>query len=201
MNVEYPVAYEVGDVVFTCIGNLLFRQVSAASACWSNHVGIIIGHDGEDYIVAESKVPLSQTTTLSKFIARSVDGRYGIRRLNGGLSEAQKRAIVEQVPERLNVLYHTGFKYESSRQFCSKFVFDIYRDALSVPIGKVETFNTLLSNNPDARLQFWHLWFMGSIPWERKTVTPASLWFFPSLFSVFNSHPEAAENRPDWYQR
>lgn len=199
MSYEYPAPYEVGDVVFTCIGNLLFRQVSAASACWSNHVGIIIGHDGEDYIVAESKVPLSQTTTLKKFIARSVDGRYGIRRLNGGLSEAQKQAIVEQVPSRLNVLYHTGFKYDSPRQFCSKFVFDIYRDALSVPVGKVETFNTLLSNNPDARLQFWHLWFLGSIPWERKTVTPASLWFYPSLNPVFNSHPDATENRPDWY--
>lgn len=199
MSFGYPVAYEVGDVVFTSIGNLLFRQVSAASACWTNHVGIIIGHDGEDYIVAESKVPLSQTTTLKKFIERSVDGRYGIRRLSGGLTDEQKQAIVEQVPGRLKVLYHTGFKYESPRQFCSKFVFDIYRDALSIPVGKVETFDTLLSNNPQARLQFWHLWFLGSIPWERKTVTPASMWFYPELISVFNSHPDATETKPDWY--
>lgn len=199
MSVNYPASYEVGDVVFTCIGNLLFRQISAASACWSNHVGVIIGHNGTDYIVAESRVPLSQTTTLKKFIARSVDGRYGIRRLEGGLTEQQKQYIIEQVPPRLNVLYHTGFKYESSRQFCSKFVFDIYRNALSIPIGKIETFDELLNSNPDAKLQFWHFWFLGSIPWERRTVTPASLWFYPSLAPIYNSHPNADETEPDWY--
>lgn len=91
MQAGYPTDYEVGDVVFTCIGHPLFRQISAASLCWSNHVGIIVGHDGSDYIVAESRVPLSSTTTLSRFIERSVDRRYGIRRLSGGLSEDQKR--------------------------------------------------------------------------------------------------------------
>lgn len=199
MQADYPTNYEVGDVVFTCIGHPLFRQISAASLCWSNHVGIIVGHDGSDYIVAESRVPLSCTTTLSRFINRSVDGRYGIRRLSGGLSETQKQAIVTQVPPRLWKLYHTGFNYDSARQFCSKFVFDIYRDALSIPVGKIETFDQLLNSNPNARLQFWNFWFLGSIPWERKTVTPASLWFYPALESVYSSHPDASEAEPDWY--
>ena len=60
--------YEIGDIVFTCIGAALFGQISAASNCWSNHVGIIIGHNGEDFLVAESRVPLSTITTLSRFI-------------------------------------------------------------------------------------------------------------------------------------
>ncbi|MUY86861.1 hypothetical protein GLN32_10025, partial [Shigella flexneri 2a] len=30
-----------------CIGAALFGQISAASNCWSNHVGIIIGHSIE----------------------------------------------------------------------------------------------------------------------------------------------------------
>ncbi|MEK8276174.1 YiiX/YebB-like N1pC/P60 family cysteine hydrolase, partial [Escherichia coli] len=48
MNINYPAEYEIGDIVFTCIGAALFGQISAASNCWSNHVGIIIGHNGED---------------------------------------------------------------------------------------------------------------------------------------------------------
>ena len=63
MNINYPAEYEIGDIVFTCIGAALFGQVSAASNCWSNHVGIIIGHNGEDFLVAESRVPLSTITT------------------------------------------------------------------------------------------------------------------------------------------
>ncbi len=88
---------------------------------------------------------------------------------------------MEQVPARLNKFYHTGFKYESSRQFCSKFVFDIYKEALCIPVGDIETFEELLHSNPDAKLAFWKFWFLGSIPWDRKTVTPASLWQHPNL--------------------
>lgn len=70
---------------------------------------------------------------------------------------------MEQVPARLNKFYHTGFKYESSRQFCSKFVFDIYKEALCIPVGDIETFEELLHSNPDAKLTFWKFWFLGSI--------------------------------------
>ncbi|EBG8674081.1 YebB family permuted papain-like enzyme [Salmonella enterica] len=168
-------------MVFTCIGAALFGQISTASQCWSNHVGIIIGHNGDDYLVAESRVPLSTVTTLSLFIQRSAGQRYAVRRLRGGLTVEQKLAIMEQVPARLNKFYHTGFKYESSRQFCSKFVFDIYKEALCIPVGDIETFEELLHSNPDAKLTFWKFCFLGSIPWDRKTVTPASLWHHPNL--------------------
>ena len=188
IKIGYPQKLEVGDIVFTCIGTSLFRQISSASLCWSNHVGIIIGHNGEDYLVAESRVPLSTTTTLTRFINRSAGKRYAIRRLSTQLSDEQKNALVAQVPERLNKLYHTGFKYDSSRQFCSKFVFDIYQSALSIRVGEIETFQELLSKNPNAKLQFWKLWFIGQIPWERTTVTPASLWQHPHLSLVYQSH-------------
>lgn len=181
MRINYPAQYETGDIVFTCIGATLFGQISTASLCWSNHVGIIVGHNGEDYLVAESRVPLSTVTRLSRFIARSHEGRYAVRRVRGGLTAEQKLALMEQVPSRLNKFYHTGFKYDSSRQFCSKFVFDIYKEALCTPVGQIETFHELLRSNPDAKLTFWKFWFLGSIPWTRKTVTPASLWAHPNL--------------------
>lgn len=91
MNINYPAEYETGDIVFTCIGAALFGQISAASNCWSNHVGIIIGHDGDDFLVAESRVPLSTITTLSHFIKRSSHQRYAVKRLGAGLTEQQNK--------------------------------------------------------------------------------------------------------------
>lgn len=188
MSINYPTQYKTGDIVFTSIGARFFGQISAASQCWSNHVGIIIGHNGEDYLVAESRIPLSTITTLSRFIRRSTGQRYAIRRLSSGLTEEQQQRLVEQVPARLHKLYHTGFKYDSSRQFCSKFVFDIYKEALCIPVGEIETFGELLRSNPNAKLVFWKFWFLGSITWERKTVTPASLWHHPNLDLIYQSH-------------
>lgn len=189
-TINYPHKFEVGDIVFTSIGTELFRQIASASQCWSNHVGMIVGHDGDDYLIAESRVPLSTTTTLSRFISRSSDKRYSVRRLRQPLTQEQKKALVAQVPPRLNKFYHTGFNYDSSRQFCSKFVFDIYQSALSIQIGEIETFEALLTKNPNAKLNFWKLWFIGHIPWERTTVTPASLWHHTELSLVYRSHQD-----------
>lgn len=57
VNINYPAEYEIGDIVFTCIGAALFGQISAASNCWSNHVGIIIGHNGEDFWLQKAGFP------------------------------------------------------------------------------------------------------------------------------------------------
>lgn len=184
---------EIGDIVFTCVAAFLFKNISKASLCWSNHVGIIIGHDGEDYIVAESRIPISQTTTLKKFIARSENSHYAIRRLSKPLTDKQKLAICSQVPNRLNILYHTGFKLDSKLQFCSKFVYEIYKDALKIEVGKIETFKELLTSNPNAKLIFWKLWFLGQVPWGRRTVTPASLWFCPKLTTVYDNNTTSSE--------
>ncbi|EBR8157888.1 YebB family permuted papain-like enzyme [Salmonella enterica subsp. enterica serovar Newport] len=188
MNREYPVEYDAGDIVFTCIGSRLFGQVSSASRCWCNHVGLITGHNGEDYLVAESRIPFSTVTTLSQFIQRSAGRQYAVRRLRGGLTVQQKRLVVAQVRPRLHRLYNTGFSYDSSRQFCSKFVSDICYDALAVRVGKIETFRDLFRDNPDARLTFWRCWFLGTIPWSRRTITPASLWRDPELTLIYCSH-------------
>lgn len=184
---------EIGDIVFTCIAAQLFKSISKASLCWSNHVGIIIGHNGEDYIVAESRVPFSTTTTLKKFIKRSNKQHYAVKRLLEPLTEQQQKAICNEIPQRLNVLYHTGFNYDSKRQFCSKFVYEIYKAALDLDIGKLETFNDLLRNNPNATLLFWKFWFFGRIPWQRTTITPASLWMSPKLTTIFDSHPKISD--------
>ena len=179
--------FAVGDLVFLQIDNYIFRQVGDASNSWVNHVGVIVGHDGQDYLVAESTIPRAKLTPLQQFIARSKDGRFAIRRLPQPLDAVQQTALYDQAVRRLGKYYHTGFKLESERQFCSKFVYEVYRDALGVNIGDVETFAELLHKNPQAKLGFWRVWFGGYIPWQRKTVTPASEYADPLLVTAYES--------------
>jgi hypothetical protein len=84
-------------------------------------------------------------------------------------------------------LYHLGFKYESPRQFCSKFVYDAYRTATGIEIGTLESFSELLQKQPKTSLWFWRLWFFGVIPWSRITVTPASQMESLALDTVLES--------------
>jgi len=177
--------YAVGDVVFIRAGSILFNKVSNATGSWTNHVGVIVGHDGHDYVVAESRVPLSSTTRLRRFVARSENGRYAVRRLARTLSADEQVLIREAAMKRLGILYHPGFKLRSQRQFCSKFVHEVYAEALAEELGTVETFDELLRKNPAASMRFW---YFGRIPWNRETITPTSLYLSPRMQTIADNY-------------
>lgn len=177
----------VGDVVFTREPYLLPRKIADASGAWTNHVGVVIDTTGPEPIVAESKVPFSRETRLSRFVHRSEAGYVAIRRPIRALSAAQQEALSGAAHARLGILYDTGFDLDSSRQFCSKFVYENLKEATGMEIGKVVTFANLLEGNAEAPVTFWKIWYLGRIPWQRKTVTPASQYLSSDLVTLYDA--------------
>ena len=172
-----------GDVIFTSIPNHLYQCVERASNSTTSHVGVVFKCEGK-WLVAESRIPFSCYTPLEDFIARSKEGWYAIKRVKGGLSEAQTDGLKLQCERQMGQLYHLGFKYHSKRQFCSKFVYQAYKTALGLEVGKLETFTELLRRNPSASTRFWRLWYFGVIPWNRITITPGSQFSDQKLVTV-----------------
>ncbi len=177
---------QVGDIVFTRIGAYPFRKVAEATGTWTNHVGIVLDVSGAEPVIGESRFPFSGTTTLSRFVARSAGSRVAVMRLPEPLTEAQQAAIVEAANQRAHVFYDTGFDTRSRRQFCSRYVREVLQQGAGVEVGRVETFRQLLASAPRADVGFWRAWYFGSIPWQRETVTPASVLHTPGLKTVFD---------------
>jgi hypothetical protein len=175
---------QVGDVIFIRSKPLPFRKVAEATNSWTNHVGIIIDITGNDPLVAESTFPFSKATPLSRFVARSAEQRIDVRRLYIPLNQGQELKIREAAQKRFGIFYDTGFNILSSRQFCSRFVREVLLEGTGNNVGEVEDFKSLLSRNPKTGLAFWHVWYMGRIPWQRQTVTPASLLESPLLIPL-----------------
>jgi hypothetical protein len=175
----------VGDVVFVRIPFKPFGEVATATRTWTNHVGIVVAA-GADPSIAESRFPLSGTTTLSSFVARSDAGRVAVARLRDPLSPDEASAVARAAARRSGILYDTGFDLHSRRQFCSRFVHEVLQEATGTQVGNVETFSELLAKQPDANVRFWQLWYFGRIPWSRQTVTPASLLRSEALSMVFD---------------
>jgi hypothetical protein len=174
MNQPMP-QLQVGDVVFIRIPVRLFLKVAEASNSWSNHVGIIVEHDGVDWVVAESCVPRVRRRHFRDFVARSDEGQFIVRRLPRALSATEQTKLRAAANRRMGLLYHTGFALRSKRQFCSKFVHELLAEGCGEQVGEIETFATLLARNPQVSLRFWRIWYMGRIPWQRETITPDSL--------------------------
>jgi hypothetical protein len=178
---------EPGDILFTSIPNFLYRRVAQATGSLTSHVGIAFYDPESGWLVAESAVPTVRYTPIANFISRSDKGWLVVRRIHGGLSPNQVESLHQECNVRMGKLYHLGFHYLSSRQFCSKFVYETYLAALEVEVGNLESFRTLLNSQHNMPLLFWRLWFLGRIPWTRLTVTPASQLKSDKLDTVWES--------------
>ena len=183
---------QVGDIVFTREPYMLLREVARAGGSWMNHVGIVVDTSGAEPIVAESKVPRARLTPLSRFVHRSAAGYVAVLRLRQPMNATQQATLVSAAKTRVGRWYDLGFDLYSSRQFCSKLVFESLLEATGNPVAEPSTFAQLLQNNPAVPLGFWKIWYFGEIPWHRFTLTPAALYHSPALQTVYDSTQSAA---------
>lgn len=173
-----------GDILFISINAFLYKQVARGTGSWCSHVGFVVREQGEWYVL-ESAVPVVKRSPLRKYLARTCNNEVAIRRLKSGVSAAQVELLKVEAQKRMGTFYHLGFHFDSKRQFCSKFVHECFRDALGVKLGKVETLEGLLEQNPQASVGFWRAWYFGFIPWQRRTLTPASQLADDALETIF----------------
>jgi len=168
---------QIGDLVFIRVSALPFQKVAAATQSWTNHVGVVVqsADDPERVMIAESTFPFSKQDDLRKFLQRSEQGRIAITRLQQPLNEEQKHKLILAAKQRTGIFYDTGFDLHSKRQFCSRFVREVIKDASGLELGEVENFQQLLHKQPNLELGFWRMWFFGLIPWDRETVSPLVL--------------------------
>ena len=175
-----------GDILFISINSFLYKQVARGTGSWCSHVGFVVREQGE-WFVMESAVPVVKRSPLRSFLSKTCEDQVAIRRLKSGVSSDQIDRLKAEAEKRLGTFYHLGFKYDSKRQFCSKFVHECFRDALGIKLGKVETLEVLLEQNPQASVGFWRAWYFGLIPWQRRTLTPASQLADDALETVFST--------------
>lgn len=180
-------ALQSGDIVFIAEWYPVCRMIAATSRSWESHVGILFREPDGRLVVAESCVPFTSITPLERFLARTSGGRFAVHRLAGGVTTEQAASLREAAERRLGKIYHHGFNFDSRGEFCSKFVYGCYREALGVEVGQLETFEELFARNPAAPQWFWRLCFFGLIPWQRRTVTPNSQLQSPLLQPVLTA--------------
>jgi len=183
---ELASTVRVGDLVFIRIRYPPFKAIASATGTWTNHVGIVVDFNRSGPIIAESRVPLSRRTTLNAYVRRSEDGRLAVLRLPRRLTNQEAERVRAAAYARLGRLYDTGFDIDSHRQFCSRFVHEVLKEACDESLGEISTLAALLVRQPDTDLRFWKLWYFGNIPWRRRTITPASLYLDPTLQVAFD---------------
>jgi len=173
-----------GDLIFIACGASLFRRVSGATGCWANHVGLAFRTAKGGWQVYESAIPFARRTPLALYLARGGRRQVLVARPRSPLTPEQVERLREAAQARLGRRYDFAFNYDGSGQFCSKYVHDCYQEATGTELGQLETFEELQARRPEHPLGPWKLWFLGRIPWQQRTVTPASLLASPGVLPV-----------------
>ncbi len=162
-----------GDLLFTDIPVLPFRKVAETTMSWTSHVGIVFLNEDGEWIVSESKVPMSTETPICDFLKNSAQYRFEVRRLSRPLEKSELVHLRSKAKSLLGQWYDLGFNFDSNRVFCSKFVYLVYQ-SIGIEVGELQTFHQLMRDNPKSPVGFWKLWYLGSIPLDRRTISPAS---------------------------
>ncbi len=172
-----------GDLIFLDIPVLLFRKVAGSTMSWTSHVGIAFKDINGAWIVAESTFPISKKTPLRTYLAKSSNYAFEVKRLRRPLTSTEVRVLKQKADSMLHRFYTLGFNFDSKGLFCSKFVYLTFQ-SIGTEVGQVVTFRQLRAAHPSAPFKFWKVWFAGFIPWDRRTVTPASQLNDPEFISV-----------------
>jgi len=180
-----------GDLVFVEIDNFVLRRVARATGGWANHVGVVLEHSSQGWTVAESKVPLSQTGSLCDLLERT-RAPIAIRRHNRIWAANDMNDIKREVRARLGIAYDMKFNFDSKKQYCSKFVYEIFKAALDLELGKIETLGDIMDNMKDLPtyeedLAFWEFYYGGEIPRNQRIVTPESQYRDANLRTIFDN--------------
>ena len=180
-----------GDLVFVEIDNFVLRRVARATGGWANHVGIVLDRSAQGWTVAESKVPLSQTGSLCDLLERT-RAPVAIRRHNRIWAANDMNDIKREVRARLGIAYDMKFNFDSKKQYCSKFVYEIFKAALDLELGKIETLGDIMDNMKDLPtyeedLAFWEFYYGGEIPRNQRIVTPESQYRDANLRTIFDN--------------
>lgn len=174
-----------GDLIFVKFSNRLMEAVSRATDSWTNHVGMAFRAE-EGWRVYESIFPHSGGSTLCEYLRRTRNQQVEIRRLKSKLSFADKMLLWGVMQTKLGVAYDLTFDFNSKGQYCSKLVYQVYKTALGIEIGKIQTFRELYEEVPEGSQKYFDYWFLGKIPWERETITPKSQLLDPHLKTIWS---------------
>ncbi len=173
-----------GDIVFQTSRSGQSQAIQLATGSPWSHLGIVFLQDGHPFVF-EAVGPV-RATALDTWIARGEGGRFVAKRLRDAetrLTPAaldSMRAVGESMRGRP---YDLGFAWSDDRIYCSELVWKIYRRALGLDIGTLETIGDLDLTSPAVQAKMRERWG-DAIPLQEPVISPARMFASPLLVTV-----------------
>ncbi|MEM9539317.1 MAG: YiiX family permuted papain-like enzyme [Cyanobacteria bacterium P01_E01_bin.42] len=173
-----------GDIIFQTSRSSQSLAIQRATKSKYSHMGIIYVK-GDRAFVYEAVEPV-KLTPLDEWIDRGERGHHVIKRLVNAREKLTPEALnkmlaIGQTFE--NKHYDLYFEWSDDRIYCSELVWKIYKRALNIEIGKLQTLQEFDLSDPIVQEKVRER-FGDSIPLNETVISPAAMFTSEQLVTV-----------------
>lgn len=179
--------FQDGDIIFHTSTSSQSEALRRAMDSPYTHMGIIFV-ESEGPVVLEAVGPVKRTP-LAEWIKRGEGGRFVVKRLAHAQGRLTSDAIgrLKEVGDRYaGRPYDPFFEWSDERIYCSELVWKMYKEALGLEIGELETFRDFDLSDPVVSKKLEER-FGTRIPLDEKVISPASMFESDRLMTVFDN--------------
>ena len=173
-----------GDIIFHQSQSSQSKALRLAMNSRYTHMGVVFFEDGSPFVY-EAVGPVKRTP-LGEWIDRGTEGHFVVKRL----ADADRRLTAEAIAslreagERYAGLpYDLRFEWSDDRIYCSELVWKMYKTALGVEIGELQTFGDFDLSSPEVADKIKERYPEG-LPLNETVISPASMFESDELVVV-----------------
>lgn len=176
--------FKDGDIIFHTSKSNQSKMIQLVTGSNLTHCGIIFHKDGKAYVY-EAVNPV-KVTSLSKWIARGVDGKYKVVRLKYNLQDNHKKTMVSYAKAQMGKSYDMKFQWSDSKMYCSELVWKIY-SSTGYTLSDPKSFSDYDLSADVVRSEIKKRYGTTINPSE-KIVSPVDLYNSPIVRTVYSNY-------------
>ncbi|UGS42724.1 YiiX family permuted papain-like enzyme [Pseudocitrobacter corydidari] len=177
---------QTGDIIFQISQSSQSKAIQLATHSDYSHTGMIVIREKKPYVF-EAVGPVIYTP-LQKWIRHGKDGKYIVRRVDGGLSAQQKQKLAQTAKRYLGKPYDLAFSWSDDRQYCSEVVWKVYDKALGMKLGKLQKLKDFDLSNPTVQAKLKER-YGKNVPLNETVISPQAVFDAPGLETVDKKWP------------
>ncbi len=150
-------------------------------------MGIIYQKDNELYVF-EAVQPV-KLTPLNDWVKRGENGHYVVKRLKNSkeILTSEKLSEMKTIGDRFKGKnYDLYFEWSDKRIYCSELVWKIYKEALGLEIGELETLKDFDLTDKIVKEKMKER-YGDNIPRNELVISPAAMFNSEKLITVFKN--------------
>jgi hypothetical protein len=174
-----------GDIIFHTSQSAQSIAIQKATRSPYSHMGIVYVTNGKPWVY-EAVEPV-KLTPLDEWIQKGEGGRFVVKRLVDA-----DRILTTEALQRMHHIgksfegrhYDLYFEWSDDRIYCSELVWKIYKQALDIEVGSLETLRSFDLTDPLVQAKIRERWKDGP-PLDEVVITPVAIFDSDNLHEVY----------------